>query len=103
MVASVDAAGERRRGSRETAFVRLTRFGLDVAAAIDEPRMHAQWMPDLMLFERFIPRDVVEDLQKRGQHPKLDIDYAAVHAVRVGAETVTAASDPRYGGAPAAP
>jgi gamma-glutamyltranspeptidase/glutathione hydrolase len=97
------AGGPRILSATVETIVNVIDFGLDVAAAIDSPRVHAQWMPDLALFEPFIPRDVVEDLQKRGQHTKLDAETAAVHAVRVGPETVTAASDPRYGGAPAAP
>jgi gamma-glutamyltranspeptidase/glutathione hydrolase len=97
------AGGPRIISATVETIVNVLDFGLDVQAAIDEPRIHAQWLPDVQWFERFIPRDVIDDLQKRGQHPKADAEYAAVHAVGVGPESLTAASDPRYGGVPAAP
>jgi gamma-glutamyltranspeptidase/glutathione hydrolase len=97
------AGGPRILSATVETIVNVIDFGLDVQAAIDEPRMHAQWVPDLEMFEAFIPRDVIEDLQKRGQHLKPDGESAAVQAIRVDGEAATAASDPRYGGAPAAP
>jgi gamma-glutamyltranspeptidase / glutathione hydrolase len=97
------AGGPRILSATVQTIVNVIDYGLDVAAAIDEPRIHAQWLPDAEFFEAFVPRDVVEALEKRGQHLKPDTDRAAVQAISVGADKLEAACDPRYGGAPAAP
>ena len=78
-------------------------FGLDVSAAVSAPRVHAQWMPDIAAVEPEVPRDVVQALEKRGHKVVPAESLAAVQAVGLGPARLTAASDPRYGGAPAAP
>ncbi len=78
-------------------------FGLDVSAAVSAPRIHAQWMPNALVVETDIPRDVVEGLKKRGHKVVPMPSLAAVQAVGLSPARLTAASDPRYGGAPAAP
>ena len=83
--------------------VNVVDFGLDVSAAIAQPRIHAQWMPNALVVEPDVPRDVVVDLEKRGHKVVPMPSLAAVQAVGVSPERLTAASDPRYGGAPAAP
>jgi gamma-glutamyltranspeptidase/glutathione hydrolase len=78
-------------------------FGLDVSAAVSAPRVHAQWMPDMALVEGDVPRDVTDALGKRG-HKIVPIEgIATVQAIGISPSRLTAASDPRYGGAPAAP
>jgi gamma-glutamyltranspeptidase/glutathione hydrolase len=83
--------------------VNVIDFGLDVQAAVNQPRVHAQWLPDLTSVEPDIPADVVDGLARRGHHVAQAAGLAAVQAVAIGTERLTAASDPRYGGAPAAP
>ncbi len=40
---------------------------MNVGEANDAPRFHHQWLPDTLLFERFgFPKDVVENLERRG-------------------------------------
>jgi gamma-glutamyltranspeptidase/glutathione hydrolase len=85
------------------AIVNVIDFGLDVQAAIDQPRVHAQWLPDKLLVEPDVPRDVVDALTRRGHHVAPAPSLAAVQAVGISPERLTAASDPRYGGAPASP
>jgi len=42
-------------------------FGMDIQQAIDQPRIHHQWYPDEVYFEKFgIPQDVKENLIKAG-------------------------------------
>ncbi|HEY2749075.1 MAG TPA: gamma-glutamyltransferase [Polyangia bacterium] len=83
--------------------VNVVDFGLDVSAAVAAPRVHAQWMPNAMVAEPDVPDDVVKDLEKRGHKVVRMPTLGAVHAVGIARDRLTATSDPRYGGAPAAP
>jgi gamma-glutamyltranspeptidase/glutathione hydrolase len=83
--------------------VNVIDFGLDVQAAVNAPRVHAQWMPDVTAVEVDVPRDVQNALTKRGHKVKEVETLAAAQAIGFGPKRLTAASDPRYGGAPAAP
>jgi len=78
-------------------------FGLDVSAAVSAPRIHAQWMPNAVVVEPDIPRDVIEALEKRGHKVVPAASLATVQAVGLSPKRLTAACDPRYGGVPAAP
>ena len=41
--------------------------GMDIQQAVTAPRIHHQWLPDIMQFEhRGLPKDVVVNLEKRG-------------------------------------
>jgi gamma-glutamyltranspeptidase/glutathione hydrolase len=78
---------------------------LDAEAAVAAPRVHAQWIPDGVMAEPDIPSDVLDGLRRRGHQviPFLEHAIPAVQAILVGKDGVQAASDPRKGGAPAAP
>jgi gamma-glutamyltranspeptidase/glutathione hydrolase len=87
------------------AVVNVVDFGLDAEAAVSSPRIHAQWVPDVLFLEPEIPVDVVDNLRKRG-HKILPPPFTgtAAQALRFRADgKVEAASDPRKGGSPAAP
>jgi len=60
-------------------------------------------MPNAVVVEPDVPRDVVQGLEKRGHKVVPIPSLATVQAVGISPERLTAASDPRYGGAPAAP
>ncbi len=85
------------------AIVNVIDFGLDVQAAVNAPRVHAQWMPDVTAVEVDVSHDVQEALTKRGHKVKEVETLAAAQAIGFGPKRLTAASDPRYGGVPAAP
>jgi gamma-glutamyltranspeptidase/glutathione hydrolase len=78
-------------------------FGLDAEAAVSSPRIHAQWVPDVLFVEPEVPADVVENLRKRGQHVLPPPGPGAAQALVWKSGTIQAASDPRKGGSPAAP
>ena len=42
------------------------RFGMDAQAAINAPRFHQQWLPDVVLLEPSFPDAVAKDLEARG-------------------------------------
>lgn len=41
-------------------------LGMDAQAAINAPRFHQQWMPDVVLLERSFPQNVAQQLEQRG-------------------------------------
>jgi gamma-glutamyltranspeptidase/glutathione hydrolase len=44
-------------------------FGMNIQEAVDSPRIHHQWYPDQIFFERRgLPRDVIENLERRGHN-----------------------------------
>ena len=78
-------------------------FGLDATACVSRSRVHHQWMPDRLVVETDLPRDVVFNLAGRGHlvrpiaHP-----FTAVQVVLVGKDGLLyGASDPRKMGTPA--
>jgi gamma-glutamyltranspeptidase/glutathione hydrolase len=83
--------------------VNVVDFGLDVEAAVASPRVHAQWLPEVVLVDPDIPKDVLDGLERRGHALRSESIMTGVQAVALSPSKLTAASDPRYGGAPAAP
>jgi len=79
-------------------------FGMNIQQAIDSPRIHHQWMPDEIRWERFgLNKDTRAALEKRGhvfsERPTLLGDAEGIMiepktGMRLGA------SDPRSGGVP---
>ncbi len=43
-------------------------YGMNIQEAVDAPRFHNQWLPDVLYVERWFSPDTVEDLQKMGYH-----------------------------------
>lgn len=76
-------------------------FGLDARKAVAEPRVHAQWEPDLLFHEAAISPEILRDLRSRGHHPKLRPDIGKANAIVRSGNGLEAASDPRTGGSPA--
>jgi gamma-glutamyltranspeptidase/glutathione hydrolase len=78
---------------------------MDAMAAVSAPRIHAQWMPEDLWVDTDIPADVLKALEKRGH--KITVagptDRAVIQAIVIRDGRLEAASDPRKGGAPAAP
>jgi gamma-glutamyltranspeptidase/glutathione hydrolase len=48
------------------AFLNIVEFGMDVQEAVDYPRVHHQWKPEVVFLEPEIPFDVVENLIAKG-------------------------------------
>jgi gamma-glutamyltranspeptidase/glutathione hydrolase len=65
-------------------------FGMNIQAAIDAPKMHHQWIPDHILYEKFcFPKDVLENLTRMG--------HAVVQRNNVHSETNGIQIDPQTG------
>jgi len=76
-------------------------FGMDVRAAVESPRIHHQWVPELLFVSRELPRDVHEALRRRGHAVKPVGRFNAVQAIEVGDGWQEGASDPAKMGRPA--
>jgi gamma-glutamyltranspeptidase/glutathione hydrolase len=83
-------------------------FDMDIQEAIDAPRVHHQWIPDLVFWERFgVSPDTRERLERMGHtfrnipgSSRTPSDIGDAHGVMIDAATGMrmGASDPRLGG-----
>ncbi len=85
------------------ALLNVVDFDLNAVSAVSRSRVHHQWLPDRLVVETDLSRDVIFNLAGRGHivaprpHP-----FTAVQVVRVGAGGLLyGASDPRKMGVPA--
>lgn len=69
--------------------------GKDVERAVDYPRVHHQWSPDLLYMEPQVPKVIADELIKRGHRLAEAPSIAAVEAVEVKDGKAIAADDPR--------
>ena len=76
-------------------------FKMDVQAAVSAARVHDQWLPEALMIEPDIAKDVRDGLERRGQKlrelPRIGVANAIVRTA-LGLE---AAAEPRSAGAPA--
>jgi gamma-glutamyltranspeptidase/glutathione hydrolase len=74
---------------------------LDVQAALAAPRIHHQWFPDPLMYESDLPKDVVHNLEKRGQKPKELPKIGVANAVVRTESGLEAGAEPRSPSGPA--
>ncbi len=76
-------------------------FRMDVSEAVAAPRFHHQWVPDRVLVEPAVPRDVVEALRARGHTVEVsERNWSSAQSIVIDPETGLhqGASDPRSDG-----
>src|ERR1700674_5842316 len=73
------------------------RLGMDAQAAINAPRFHHQWLPDLILMEQNFPETIEKELQARGFATKRRGHIGLVNAIGIDPKTGDrlGAADPR--------
>lgn len=79
----------------------VVEHGLDVQEAVDAPRFHHQWYPDVIRLEHVgFPRDVVDALTAMGHRTEVLADMGDVQIIEIDPATGLrlGASDPRRGG-----
>ena len=79
----------------------VVEFKMDVQEAVDAPRFHHQWLPDVIRLERQgFPTDVVTALEAMGHATEAGPDMGDVHAIMIDPATGVrlGASDPRLEG-----
>ena len=76
------------------------RLGMDAQSAINAPRFHHQWMPDVILMEQNFPESMEKALQARGFTTKRRGHIGLVNAIGVDPRSGerTGAADPRDNG-----
>jgi gamma-glutamyltranspeptidase/glutathione hydrolase len=75
---------------------------MDIQQAVDAPRIHHQWLPDIIRCERFaFPLDVKLNLEKRGHEINFSDHYSSeAHAILIDLEknVINGAADSRFTG-----
>jgi gamma-glutamyltranspeptidase/glutathione hydrolase len=77
-------------------------YGMNVQEAVAAPRYHHQWVPDRLLVERAIPRDVTDALLARGHPVEVSTrDWSSAQAIVIDAQSGIhyGGTDPRSDGA----
>ncbi len=60
-------------------------FGMTIQEAVNAPRMHAQWLPDILFAEPYaLSSDTVRALVARGHTVRLQKPWGAVEAILIG-------------------
>jgi gamma-glutamyltranspeptidase / glutathione hydrolase len=79
------------------------RLGMDAQEAINAPRFHHQWLPDLILMEQYFPEAVEKELQTRGFPTERRVHIGLVNAIGIDPKSGErlGAADPRDNGAAA--
>jgi gamma-glutamyltranspeptidase/glutathione hydrolase len=75
---------------------------MDVAAAVAAPRLHHQWMPDVVRVERGFPDDTLAALRNKGHQIIEPLGQTSTNSILVTANGLLGAPDPRTRGAEAA-
>jgi gamma-glutamyltranspeptidase / glutathione hydrolase len=77
------------------------RLGMDAQAAINAPRFHHQWMPDLILMEKDFPASLETALNAQGYQTRRRGHIGLVNAIGIDPKTGErlGAADPRDNGA----
>jgi gamma-glutamyltranspeptidase / glutathione hydrolase len=78
--------------------VNVIDFGMNVADAVDAPRLHHQWMPDVLKMERGFSPDTVALLKARGHTIEFENSQGEVAAIRVNDGWLEGSADPRTEG-----
>lgn len=82
--------------------LRVLDFGMSPAQAVQEPRLHHQWLPDHVRFEGPMPAALKADLQARGHHVRdAPGSGAVVQMIVIRDGELIGVCDPRKHGRPA--
>jgi gamma-glutamyltranspeptidase/glutathione hydrolase len=76
--------------------------GMDIASAVSAPRVHNQWMPDLIFAEPGVAADVIAALEARGDKVMVRRLPTSANSILVTPAAIVGAADPRTRGALAA-
>ncbi len=73
-------------------------FHLDAASAVNEPRIHEQAAPDVVIVEQTMPAATRDALAQMGYKLKVVPELGAVGAITIEPANLRGAADPRKGG-----
>ena len=75
--------------------VNVIDFGMNIADATDVPRLHHQWLPDLLKLESGFSPDTIRELERRGHVLEVTEAMGSLQSVMYDDELFQGASDPR--------
>lgn len=70
-------------------------FGMNMQQAVDQPRIHHQWMPDSLSVENTVSPDTIELLKQKGHVVRLTNSIGDIAAIRVDGQWIEGAADGR--------
>jgi gamma-glutamyltranspeptidase / glutathione hydrolase len=79
--------------------VNVLDFGMNIADAVDAPRFHHQWMPDVLLMEQGFSPDTIALLRARGHTIAFENGQGEVAAIMFKDGWLEGSADPRTEGA----
>jgi len=74
-------------------------FDMTVTDAVTAPRLHHQWLPDIVFVERAFPAQAVAALEARGHKVSADPPWSSANSIAVTPSGLVGAADPRTRGA----
>ncbi|MCX5515723.1 gamma-glutamyltransferase [Kaistia algarum] len=73
-------------------------FGMTIQEAVNAPRVHAQWLPDILFAEPYaLSPDTVRALAERGHKVRLQKPWGAVEAILLGSGAAQKGELPSFG------
>ena len=78
--------------------VNVIDFGMNISDAVDAPRLHHQWMPDVLRVERGFSPDTVALLRSRGHTVEMEDGQGEVAAIQIQDGWLEGDADPRTEG-----
>ncbi len=76
--------------------------GMDLAHAVEAPRVHNQWMPDRVIVEPGLASDLVAALQARGDKVVVGRPFTSANSIMLTPQDMVGVADPRSPGGLAA-
>jgi gamma-glutamyltranspeptidase / glutathione hydrolase len=70
-------------------------FGMNMQEAVDQPRIHHQWMPDSLVIEKAASPDTIELLKQRGHDVHIVGQMGEVAGIRIDGQWIEGAADGR--------
>jgi len=77
-------------------------FDMTIPDAVTAPRLHHQWLPDVVFAERGVPPPIVAALEARGHKVSVGLPWSSANSIAVTPNGLVGAADPRTRGALAA-
>ena len=76
-------------------------FRQDIAQAVSAPRVHDQWLPDVVTAERGFAEDTIRRLEALGHRLYVGGTWGSANSILIAPDAITGAADPRTRGAAA--
>ncbi|MGM0464365.1 MAG: gamma-glutamyltransferase, partial [Bacteroidota bacterium] len=76
--------------------INVTEYGMNMQQAVDAPRFHHQWKPDIIYFEEECDSQLMQELEAMGHSTRLRSSIGRVDAIRVLSDgSIEAGADTR--------